>query len=249
MLVDIIIPAYNPGTYLLEAVESCYKQSYQEISVTVIDDCSTQDLDFKKLKSKFPKVNLLRTSQNGGPAAARNYGIQHTNGALISFLDADDIMAKDKLLYSVKEFELDQDLGMTCGNYQILINRHKLRAPFYRTSPVINWQNLLINNYVASGSVTVRRRVLEDVGLFDERFWIGEDAELWLRLSEKYSIKYIPKVLYIYSICPGNQSLTQRTDIQKNHLRNLEIMRKESRARVAKRAESIEKHSHSKLSS
>lgn len=249
MLVDIIIPAYNPGSYVLEAVNSCYAQSYSDIRVTVIDDCSTQDLEFKALKQKFPKINLLRTPTNGGPAAARNHGILHTDGALISFLDADDIMARDKILYSVKEFEINQDLGMTCGNYQILINRHKLRTPFYKSAPIINWQTLMRKNLVASGSVTVRRRALEDVGLFDERFWIGEDAELWLRLSEKYSIKYIPKVLYIYSICPGNQSLTQRDDIQKNHLKNLEIMRKESQERITKYAESIEKHSNQKLSS
>ena len=233
MKVDIIIPAYNPGTYIIEAIESCFNQTYKKINVVVVDDCSTQDLSY--LKKNFPKINLISTSRNGGPAAARNLGIKASSGELISFLDADDIMLRDKIAYSVSEFEKDPILGMTCGNYQILINRTKLRTPFYKKSPTINWNTLMRQNLVASGSVTVKRKVLEEIGSFDERFWIGEDAELWLRLSEQYSIKYIPKVLYIYSICPGNQSLTQRSDIQKKHLTNLEIMKKESKERVEKR--------------
>lgn len=229
MNVDIIMPAHNPGTYIVEAIESCLNQSYKKIKITVIDDGSTENLSY--LKTKYP-INLLRTNGNAGPSAARNLGLRSTVGDLISFLDADDIMHRDKIYLSVREFEKQPDLGLVCGNYQIIVNRHKVLKPFYKRAPTINWQTLMNKNLVASGSTTISRQVVEKIGLFDERFWIGEDADYWLRISEVYPIQYLHKVLYYYSVCPGNNSLTQRSDIQKQHLANLEIMRLASKERM-----------------
>jgi GT2 family glycosyltransferase len=229
MLVDIIMPTHNPGQFIVEALQSCMAQSHKDIRITVVDDCSTTDLSY--LKKKFPKVNWLKTPTNLGPAGARNYGISQTNGKLISFLDDDDVMDMHKITLAVREFDKNPNIGMTCGNYRILVNG-KLRAPFYKRAPVVNWKNLLIVNYVASGSVTVRRDILEEVGGFDERFWIAEDYNTWLRISEVSKICYLHRVLYYYRIIPGGNSLTQRSDIQKNHHKNLEIIKKESRNRV-----------------
>lgn len=231
MEVDIIIPAYNPGTYIVEAINSCINQSYKKIKITVIDDCSTQNLGY--LKNKYPNINLLKTEKNSGPAAARNLGIKNTSAEYISFLDADDIMHKDKILYSVEELKKSKQVGMVCGNYQIFVNRTKLLSPFYKKNPTINWQTLMRQNLVASGSTTVKREVLDKIGYFNEDFWIAEDFDLWLRISEKYKIKYIPKVLYYYSyINKKNSSLTHREDIQKDHLNNIKIIKEASIKRV-----------------
>lgn len=235
-VVDIIIPAHNPGSYIIEAIESCLKQSYKRIKITVIDDCSTQDLSF--LKKKYPQISLLRTPKNLGPGGARNFGMKETSGGFISFLDSDDIMDKDKIFLSLKEFEKDNSIGLVCGNYKIFVNRSKIKSAFYKKAPAINWKTLMERNWIASGSVTIKRKVFEEIGGFDERFWICEDYDYWLRISEKYSIKYINRVLYLYSVCPGNNSLTQRKDIQTKHLENIKIIKKESEQRIRKENES-----------
>lgn len=232
MFVDIIIPVYNPGMYLVEALESCMNQSYRNFKVTVVDDCSTQNI--KLILKKFPSINYLRTPKNLGPGGARNFGIKSTSGDLISFLDSDDVMDKDKLANSVQEFRKDSKIGMTCGNYRILVNG-RIRSQFYKRAPAINHKALMRTNFVASGSVTVKRSVLEDVGAFDEEYWIAEDYDLWVRISEKYPIRYIHKVLYFYRIIPGGNSLTQRDDIQKKHLSNLEKIKKASLERINKK--------------
>ena len=232
MKVDIIMPTHNPGAFILEALESCMIQTHKNFKVTVVDDCSNKDLSY--LKKRFPKIDLIKTPKNMGPAGARNYGIRHTNSELISFLDDDDVMDMNKLTWSVNEFKKDSGIGMTCGNYKILVHG-RLRQPFYKQAIKVDWNALMKINYVASGSTTVKRSVLNDVGLFDERFWIGEDAELWLRISEKYKISYIHKVLYYYRIIPGSDSLTQRKDINKDLIPNIELMRKESRERMNKK--------------
>lgn len=238
MLVDIIIPVYNPGVYLTETLNSCFAQSYKNFKITVIDDCSTEDI--KAMLQKYPSVNYLRTEKNLGPAGARNFGIKNTSGDLVSFIDSDDVMDKDKLLNSVNEFKKDNSIGMVCGNYRILVNG-RLRRPFYKKAPVINWNTLMRQNFVASGSVTVKRSVIEDVGLFDEEYWIAEDYACWVKISEKYKIKYLHKVLYYYRVIPGGTSLTQRSDIQKNHIKNLEKIKKESRERVEQSKDALKR--------
>ena len=231
MLVDIIIPAYNPGKELTESLLSCYNQAYKNYLVTVIDDNSS--IDVKKLLWDFPDVRYIRNETNLGPAGARNVGIKSSKADLISFLDADDIMHKDKLKYSVDALDRDNSLGMTCGNYQVILNRKKLLNPFYKRPIKVNHRSLMRQNFVASGSVTVRRSIFDEVGTFDESLWIAEDYDMWLRISERHKIEYLHKVLYYYSVIPGGNSLTQREDMQKDHDKNIEEIRRASRDRVA----------------
>lgn len=77
MKVSFVIPAYNPGTYLIDAINSAVQQSYKDIEIIVVDDSSTEDLSY--IKKRYPKVVFLRTNKNLGPAGARNLGIEHAS--------------------------------------------------------------------------------------------------------------------------------------------------------------------------
>ena len=229
MWVDVIIPAYNPGIYLDEAIKSCINQSYKKFNIIVIDDNSSQDIE--KITSKYRNIKYIKNCKNMGPSYSRNIGIKSSSADLISLLDADDVWDRDKLINSINEFKKDKSVGMTCGNYQIMV-RNRLRSQFYKRPVKVSHSSLMRINYVASGSTTFKRSVVDDVGLFNEKYWISEDYDMWVRISEKYSIKYIHKVLYYYRIIPGNDSLTQRGDIQKNHDNNIAEIRKESARRM-----------------
>jgi glycosyltransferase involved in cell wall biosynthesis len=231
MLVDIIIPAYNPGEYLVDAIKSCLSQDYKNYTITVIDDNSSEGV--KELIKKFPSVKYIRNENNLGPGAARNVGIRATGGELISLLDADDIMHPSKLRVSVGAFEKNEEIGMTCGNYQILVNRNRLMRPFYKQPVRIDHSVLMRQNFVASGSTTFKRSVLEDIGLFNEEYWISEDYDMWVRISEKYPIEYIHQILYYYSVIPKGDSLTQRDDVQKDHIKNIEEIKEASKRRLS----------------
>ena len=232
MKVEIIIPAYNPGPYLKDAIESCLNQSYKNYSITVIDDCSSENIE--GIIKLYPEVNLIKTDKNSGPSAARNLAIKQSKADLISLLDADDIMAKEKLFHSVKEFEA-ADIGMTCGNYKILYNRSRLMRPFYSRPIKISYPLMMRQNFVASGSVTIRRDVLDDVGLFDESLWISEDYDMWLRIAEKYNIKYIHKILYYYSVIKNGGSLTNSSNSEDLGRENNKKIRAASKARMLER--------------
>ena len=235
--VDVIIPAYNPGAYLRDAIESVLSQTYKNFELFVVDDCSTENIE--SITKFYPSIKLLRTEKNSGPSAARNLGIKSGESEFVSFLDSDDIMHKQKLEKSIKALEKDASIGMTCGNYRIVYNREVLLKPFYRKPVNIDHKLLMRQNFVASGSTTVRRSVLEDIGLFDESFWISEDYDLWIRISEKYKIKYIHEILYYYSVFPSMGSLTNRPESSDVGRKNNLIIRKRSAERVKKVANSF----------
>lgn len=228
--IDIIIPAYNPGPYLRDALNSVFCQTYKNFEVFVIDDCSTQNID--SIVRSYPNVNLLKTDKNSGPSAARNLGIKMGNSEFISFLDSDDIMDNKKLERTMAAFEREPYIGMVCGNYRVIYNRRNIKKPFYSNPIDITYNRMLRQNFVASGSTTLKRSVLDDVGLFDESLWISEDYDLWLRVSEKYKIKYLHEVLYYYSIIPNNGSLTNSDNSKSLGKKNNELIRARSISRM-----------------
>ncbi len=99
-LVSIVIPLFNAKEYISETIESVLNQSYKNLEVIVVDDCSTDGSylvveEFSKLDSR---VKLIRMEKNfGGPAKPRNIGVENSKGEYIAFLDADDIWEEDKL--------------------------------------------------------------------------------------------------------------------------------------------------------
>jgi len=228
MSVDIIMPAHNPDKNIEKAIESCLAQTYNKVNLTVIDDCSDKSLDY--LIDMYPNINMLKTPKNLGPGGARNFGINNTSGDLISFLDDDDVMKPNKVALSVREFIKTPDIGMTCGNYRILVNG-RLKRQFYKKPVSITYESLMKQNLVASGSVTISREAFLSVGGFNEKYWICEDYDMWVKISQKFPITYIDDILYFYRIIPGGDSLTQRANIQKNHIKNLNEIKQEARGR------------------
>ena len=230
MLVSIVIPAYNSLKELKVALHSCFYQSYKDIEVIVVDDHSTEDLS--EIQNDFD-LKYIRNDKNLGPAGSRNVGIKNSSGDIISFLDADDIMTKEKLSLSVP-YLASKEYGMTCGNYKILKNRISLSTPFYKRNINLSYEKMLKINWVACGSVSVRRDVLDDVGLFNEKYWIAEDYDLWLRIMEKYKAKYIHQILYYYSVIEKGGSLTQRDDIQSKYSKYVDEIIDSSKKRFYK---------------
>lgn len=216
-MVDVIIPVFNSGDYLIDALTSCKNQTYKSLKVYVIDDNSTEDI-FKIIKDFKNDLDIyyIRNSENLGPSASRNVGIVAGESEYISFLDADDVWDEKKIELTIARFSQEKDIGMVCGNYRRWEDRKHLRAPFYKKEISLNFQALKKVNYVACGSVTVKRLVLDDIGLFNVNYKIAEDYDLWIRISKKYNISYIHYPLYNYSCIKTGASLTNRGDLMKH---------------------------------
>ena len=144
--------------------------------------------------------------QNGGPSSARNNGIKTSKGEYIAFLDADDLWMKDKLREQVRLIKEHSDIALVFGDVRrfpvtglmdsSLFERRNYSEAFFGSPLYVldAYKKILHGNFALTGSVIIRRKCLEEAGMFDEELRFAEDWDLWLRVALKYSIGYTRKI-------------------------------------------------------
>ncbi len=241
MKVDIIIPIYKSNlTFLDASLKSCIEQTYKDINiVAVVDGC---DLDYSTIFNKYGIVPIV-LDKNYGPGYARNFAIKNSSSEIISFLDSDDIMLKDKIAKAVALFKSKKEVDLTCGNYKLIING-KANKTFFNGKLSIDYNKMLKINYVASGSTSIRRSVFEKITndrgyFFDERYRIAEDYSAWLEIARIGAEKNISNIvfdtepLYLYRISNDGSSLYFNKENRDKEAEILSIIKSESRERMA----------------
>lgn len=109
--VSVVIPMYNASRFICETIQSVLNQSYTDYEIIVVDDGST-DNSLASLDKYRGQIRIL-TKTNGGPASARNEGINAAGGEFIAFLDADDIWLPNKLAVQVEYMGGHPDIGFS----------------------------------------------------------------------------------------------------------------------------------------
>jgi glycosyltransferase involved in cell wall biosynthesis len=182
-LVSVIIPAYNQGAYLADAVESVYAQDYAgPIEVIVIDDGSTDQTArvAGELALRYPALRYV-AQPNAGVCRAANRGLELARGGLLLRLDADDYLPPDyvrALAATLRAARPDVAFAYCDAEY-VGARRGRKRARPFRLS------RLLQANYIHV-SAMCRTEALRDVGYFNPNLRHGlEDWDLWLTLAEK----------------------------------------------------------------
>src|SRR5687768_14457984 len=116
-LVSIIIPAYNAERFIKETIMSALRQSWPSKEIIVVDDGSS-DLTYKIAKSFENDGVKLFTQPNSGACAARNKGFNESSGRYIQFLDADDLMASNKITEQMERIKVEGDEYLYNGKWK-----------------------------------------------------------------------------------------------------------------------------------
>lgn len=205
-LVSVIIPAYNAEGFIEETLNSVLSQTYKNIEVLVIDDGSqdrTAEL-VKLIAAKDLRVRLLQQA-NAGVSAARNLGIEKSQGEYIAPLDADDIWYPQNLEKKVNcLLESDASVGLVYA-WSVDINEAGFPNGQFRASTIEGdvYTTLVCHDFIGNASATMMRRSsVEKVGGYNcslkEKNVIREDWELYLRLAEFYQFRVVPEFLVGY---------------------------------------------------
>ena len=200
-LISVILPCYNREKVIGRAVESVLRQTYTSWELWIVDDCSTDNSFSIASAYGDPHIKILRTPKNSGAAAARNLGISHSKGLLISFLDSDDEYDPDFILESVKKFnDLPATVGLVWSGLRYCRMKKNVEVfeeyvwkPFNGDSPYDTFLNDL--RIGTNSGITIRKEVFDSVGLFDDKLPASEDTDLFLRISRYYSFDFIDKIL------------------------------------------------------
>jgi glycosyltransferase involved in cell wall biosynthesis len=195
-LVSVIIPTYNSASYLPQALDSVFNQTFQDYEIIVVDDGSTDETE-QVLVPYRELIKYIR-KENRGPASARNVGIKHSKGDYIAFLDADDIWLPDKLQSQIGFMKKNPEIQVLFTDCAIFDHQGLIMPSIkerYKVASCVTFEELLTEHFVAMSSIIVKRSCLEEIGLFDETLIGAEDYNLYLRLARKFQFMYLDRVL------------------------------------------------------
>lgn len=203
--VAVIIPAYNAGRFLGNALRSLKEQTQPPTETIVVDDGSTDDTP---QIAESMGVGCLRQDRRG-PGAARNRGLSATTAPLVAFLDADDEFMVDKL--EKQTALLRSAAAPACCSDAVVVSDEVVGATKNRGRDVpaeLTFDVLMAGNPVICSTVLARREAVLEAGGFDEDPTLvsTEDYDLWLRLARQGPLVYQDQPLARYRI--HSQSLS-----------------------------------------
>jgi glycosyltransferase involved in cell wall biosynthesis len=215
-LVSVVIPVFNGEQFIAEAIDSALAQDYPAIEVIVVDDGST-DGTAAILKSYGDAIRLV-SQANRGCAAARNTGLRHARGRYIAFLDADDVWWAGKIASQVRAMA-QAGFRMAYSRFAVWLPGPDGRYPpagglfSARDNPHLSdsvvqtgciYRELLLDCIVWTSTVIIEKSVFDEVGAFDESLELGEDYDLWLRLSRHLPVLGLQQPAALYRTHPGS---------------------------------------------
>ncbi|MEJ7770119.1 MAG: glycosyltransferase [Chitinophagaceae bacterium] len=201
-LVSIIIPCYNHGNYLGEAIESIIAQTYRHYEIIVVDDGSTDDSKAQALKYEINYVFQL----NQGLSAARNTGIKHSKGKYLVFLDADDLLFPDALSINLHQLKQNQQLAFVHGAYHKVFEKGSRIEKGKVLKIEDYYRQLLHGNYIGMHATIMYQRWVFDFFLYDVSLKACEDYDIYLKIARQYPIAHHGEMIAVYRIHGYNMS-------------------------------------------
>ena len=199
-MVSVLLPVYNGGKYLKEAIDSILSQSFADFELIAIDDGSCDDSFHVLSAYKDPRIRIFRQG-NRGLAATLNRAISLSGGMYLARQDQDDISLPERFAKQVKFLQENPECGMV-GTWAEIFSSTECGRRYHRhpaDDATIRFHLFFDNPFVHS-STMIRKSIIDDVGGYstDPARQPPEDYELWSRLSRKCRLANIPEVLVRY---------------------------------------------------
>ncbi|WP_434037649.1 glycosyltransferase family 2 protein [Formosa sp. 4Alg 33] len=206
--VSVIIPLYNSSEFINDTIQSVLDQSYQNIEIIIIDDNSTDNSFNKALE--FQSDNLIiKLNKGKGACSARNYGFELSSGDYIQFLDADDILSKDKIEKQVKTLNGSKTKLAVCNTVHFsgkLEDGKCVDQAYVYSTP--NPEEFFINlwggnnlpmHMIQTSAWLTPRNLIEKAGVWNEALAKDQDGEFFARVGLQSSgIIYVPDIINYY---------------------------------------------------
>jgi glycosyltransferase involved in cell wall biosynthesis len=201
--VSIIIPCYNTGRYLREAIDSALAQTYRDVEVIVVDDGSTDDS--AAIAASYPNVRLIRQA-NSGVSAARNRAAAEATSDYLVFLDADDRLLPDAVQIGIDCFREHPEAAFVFGAHRSIAADGSLReVPPHDPARTTGYAELLAGNTLLPPACAVfRRDAVQKAGGFPVGVKLSEDHDLYLRIAREHPVACHGRIVVEYRYHSGN---------------------------------------------
>lgn len=199
-IVCVVMPAYRSAKSLPKAAASVLRQTHRDLILGV--GVRATDLETLEAAHRIQDSRVRIVVVDGdGISNARNSIIRAVSADFYMFLDSDDEYADDGIVEAYLH-DLDRVPGLLLryANWIAVSTINGARRPRAMPDPGPRpYHQLLMENFVATGTVMVPTEILKKVGLFDDRYSHAEDWDLWLRVARKYPLRHIQITSLLYS--------------------------------------------------
>lgn len=199
-LVSVVIPAFNREYIIKDCIESVLKQSYQNLEVIVVDDCSSDHTVDVVHAIGDPRIQCFPLSQNRGACYARNFGAEQANGRYIAFQDSDDIWLSTKIEEQMEYLKEGNFDVVFCGMDRITMDQKHFYYPqngFDENKDA--FEQVLFSNRISTQCMFLKTDVLKAVQ-FDPAIKKYQDWDFAIRVAKSFRIGYLAKALVISEI-------------------------------------------------
>lgn len=215
VLVSIVMPVRDPPPGLLQAaIQSVLAQTHAALELCICDDGSLtrETLEVLEAASRDPRVRLVRLETSSGISAATNAALALARGAVVCFMDHDDLLRPQALGLILEPFA-DPDIQAVYSDEDSIDLAGRRAGPVFKTP--FNYERLLSHNFV-NHLLAVRTDLARSIGGFQSRFDGAQDHDFLLRVSEVVApsaIAHVAHVLYHWRSFPGGRSFSQQRSI------------------------------------
>jgi len=197
--VSVNMPVYNVEPYVRESIESVLSQSFEDFELIIVDDGSTDgSLDVVR-SFNDKRIKIIQNEKNMGLVYTRNKLVRESCGEFIAVLDSDDIATVDRLKIQYEFLKENPKYAVVGGWLKTIRSNgaHFGNVWRYITDPDQLPVRLLFGNQIAHSAVMMRRNILDE-SPYKAEFPVGQDYDLWVRLSQKHKIINLPELFYYY---------------------------------------------------
>jgi len=216
--ISVIMPNYNAGRFIAEAIESILGQTFQDFEFIIIDDGSTDDSwgIIQNYARKDARIIALKNETNLKICETLNRGLKIAKGGYIARMDSDDVALPERLEIQHQFMEKieNQAIG-ACGTFCLVIDESG-KVLRKKEFPVENEQiknAFWFRNPIQHSSAIIRKECFDAMGLYDENFVLVEDYDLWMRIGQKFKLHNIPEDCLKYRISGLNTILKKQRKI------------------------------------
>ena len=213
--VSVIIPVYNQHAYVEQAINSVLNQSYSNYELIIIDDASTdKSLEIIRQYSDYPKISIHTNKTNQECVKTFNKGISLAKGQYFSILASDDTWEPTFLEKCLIELNKNPKAAF-CYTRVNIMNSSGKKKPRIKDrikhndnyfgnefENIVRWLNPIPHH-----ATVVRKKMVEEIGVYDENLITTHDWDLWLRLSKKFPAVFINEYLANYRVHDSNITL------------------------------------------
>lgn len=202
--VSVVMPCYNASDYIEEAINSVLNQTYPDVELIIVDDCSTDDSVDKVKGFGDKRIRLIENAQNSGAAVSRNKAIEAATGRWIAFLDADDVWDNSKLEKQLEYLMANNAHFGCCWYFQM--DSAGRKSSVVKGPRIIGRRRLLRCCYIGCLTAIYDREVVGSINV-DPRIRKRNDYAMWLSVIKKTKVCLMyPEALASYRRHEGSIS-------------------------------------------